>query len=165
MFVEGQPKRVVVRVSAAVHLIDVPKWAGRVGSRALGRQYRTGEWEGSERPGAVVHVSRHERLVDILGELKVGGLQTHIGRTYPHTRGNLPLDREVPILGVHIVEAGVDRTGSQTDSDNGCGGVLEGNGTGSGAGIDGQCKRRVPTQAGDDIHGRVLGGDGVSGAN
>jgi len=98
VFVQRDPKGVVVRVSVAVHLIDISERTGWMRRCALRRQYGTRgrkPWKGRVE---TVNAIRNERLIDVLSQLEVRALHSDVRNAQAHAWGQLALDRKVPNL-------------------------------------------------------------------
>src|SRR3982074_2128412 len=66
VLVQRDPKGVVVRVSVAVHLIDIAERTGWMRRGALRRQNGARGRKGWEWPRRAVNAIRNERLIDVL---------------------------------------------------------------------------------------------------
>src|SRR2546429_264273 len=93
VLVQRNPKGVVVRVSVAVHLVDVAERASRLWCGALRRQNGTRGRKGWEGPRRTVNAIRNERLIDILIQLEVRALHSNVSNGEAHAGGQLTVDR------------------------------------------------------------------------
>src|SRR5882762_9630542 len=92
------PERIVVRVSIAVHLIDIAECTGWMRRGALRRQNGAGGqecWEGTSR---TINAIRNQGLIDVLIQLKVSGLQSNVSDIQAYAGSELALNRQVPVL-------------------------------------------------------------------
>src|ERR1700682_1790694 len=109
VLVQRYPKSVVIRVSVAVHLVDVAERASRLWCGALRRQNGTRGRKGWERPRRTVDAVRNERLIDVLIQLEVRALHSNVSNAQAHAGSQLMVDGEVPVLCIHVIEIGIDR--------------------------------------------------------
>src|SRR2546421_1279825 len=116
VLIQRNPKGVVVRVSVAVHLVDVAERASRPWCGALRRQNGTRGRKGWEGPRRTVNAIRNERLIDILIQLQVRALHSNVSNGQAHAGGQLTVDGKVPVLRIHVIETGIDRRWTQARS-------------------------------------------------
>ena len=127
MLVGGNPKGVVVGVPVAIDLVDVVQSAQRIGRLALCWKHGAVQGQGRKRLGGAIEAVCDKGLIDVLHDLEVGGFKAHVGGFQTERRGDLPLDGQIPILGIHIVEIRIDGCWTQAGGENaaGRGGILD----------------------------------------
>src|SRR5437016_14460149 len=113
VLVQRNPKGVVVRVSVAVHLVDVAERASRLWCGALRRQNGTRGRKGWEGPRRTVNAIRNERLIDILIQLEVRALHSNVSHGEAHATGPLTFDGKVLAVRVRVTDTGLDRSSRQ----------------------------------------------------